>query len=46
MEKFKYGPLLWNHVDDEDDSGNYWWSGMAPVNYAETGIPVDEKGLP
>jgi len=45
VEKFKYGPLLWNHVDDEDDSGNYWWSGLAPVNYDETGIPVDEKGF-
>ena len=45
MEKFKYGPLLWNHVDDEDDSGNYWWSGLAPVNYDEMGIPIDKREL-
>jgi hypothetical protein len=44
-EKFKYGPLVWNHVDDEDDSGNYWWSGLSPVSYDDAGIPVDEKGL-
>ena len=44
-EKFKYGPLIWNHVDDEDDSGNYWWSGLPPVSYDDAGIPVDEKGL-
>ena len=26
MEKFKYGPLVYNTTEDEDDSGNYWWS--------------------
>ena len=45
MEKFKYGPLIWDHVHEEDDSGNYWWSGLPPVNYDNAGIPVDEKGL-
>ena len=44
-EKFKYGPLVWNHVDEEDDSGNYWWPGLAPVKYDKMGIPVDEKNL-
>ena len=44
-EKFKYGPLVWNHVDEEDDSGNYWWPGLVPVKYDEMGIPVDEKNL-
>ena len=44
-EKHKYGPLVWNHIDDDDDSGNYWWTGLAPVKYDEVGIPSDEKGL-
>ena len=44
-EKYKYGPLVWNHIDDDDDSGNYWWTGLAPVMYDEVGIPSDEKGL-
>ena len=44
-EKFKYGPLVWNHVDEEDGSGNYWWPGLAPVKYDEMEIPVDEKNL-
>ena len=44
-EKFRYGPLVWNHVDEEDDSGNYWWPGLVPVKYDEMGIPVDEKNL-
>ena len=45
IEKFKYGPLVWNHVDENDDSGNYWWPGIAPVDYDQMGIPVDAKGL-
>ncbi len=44
-EKFRYGPLVWNHIDDEDDSGNYWWPGLSPVKYDEMGIPSDIKGL-
>ena len=44
-EKFRYGPLVWNHIDDDDDSGNYWWTGLAPVDYDKSGIPVDIKGL-
>ena len=44
-EKFKFGPLIWNHIDDDDDSGNYWWPGLAPVDYDKSGIPVDTKGL-
>lgn len=44
-EKFRYGPLVWNHIDDDDDSGNYWWAGLAPVKYDHMGIPSDEKGL-
>lgn len=45
MEKFKYGPLIWNHTEEEDDSGNYYWSGRPPVGYDEMGIPIDDKGL-
>jgi hypothetical protein len=37
-EKFKYGPLVWNHVDEEHDSGNYWWSGLPPVNYDDAWV--------
>ena len=44
-EKYKYGPLVWNHIDDDDDSGNYWWAGLAPVKYDHMGIPSDIKGL-
>ena len=44
-EKFKYGPLIWNHVDHEDDSGNYWWPGLSPVKYDDMGIPCDLNGL-
>ena len=44
-EKFKYGPLVWNFIDDEDDSGNFWWPGLSPVKYDYMGIPVDEKNL-
>ena len=44
-EKFRYGPLVWNHIDDDDDSGNYWWPGLSPVKYDEMGIPSDIKGL-
>ena len=38
MTKFKYGPLVWNHIEDEDDSGNYWWPGLPPVSYDDTEI--------
>ena len=46
MEKYKYGPLVFNttHPDD-DDSGNFYWSGLVPVGYDEFGIPVDERGF-
>jgi len=46
MEKYKYGPLVYNttHPDD-DDSGNFYWPGLPPVGYDELAIPIDEKGL-
>jgi hypothetical protein len=35
-EKFTYGPLVYNSLNEEsDDSGNYWWAGNAPVAYEE-----------
>jgi len=46
MEKYKYGPLVYNttHPDD-DDSGNFYWPGLPPVGYDKLDIPIDEKGL-
>ena len=45
MEKFKYGPLVYNNIDDEDDSGNFWWPGLPPVKYDSMGIPIDSRGM-
>mgnify|MGYP001171829795 CR=1 FL=1 len=45
MEKFKYGPLIWNCFSEEDESGNYYWNGNPPVGYDDEGIPIDEDGL-
>jgi hypothetical protein len=47
-ERFKYGPLIYDTVDDVEDSdgvGNYWWAGLPPVGYDEMGIPIDSRGL-
>ena len=44
-EKFKYGPLVFNYHDAEDDTGNYWWPGLAPVGYDDARIPIDKLGL-
>jgi len=47
-EKYVYGPLIYNYFGEDDDSGNYWWSGSPPVGYEqESGmwrIPVDKYG--
>ena len=47
-EKFRYGPLVFNHLSEDDDSGNFWWAGNPPVAYEQpTGvyrIPIDEYG--
>ena len=47
-EKFRYGPLVYNCFGEEDDSGNYWWSGSPPVAYEQPSgvyrIPVDAMG--
>jgi len=44
IEKYKYGPLVWNYAEDKDDSGNYWWPGSPPLRYDEMGIPIDLQG--
>ena len=45
-EKYTYGPLVYNHFGDDDDSGNYWWNGKPIVGYEQPEgiwkIPVDE----
>ena len=45
-EKFKYGPLIWNCIGDEEDDeeGNYYWPGNPPVAYDDLGVPVDKDG--
>ena len=47
-EKFRYGPLVYNHFGEDDDSGNFWWAGNPPVAYEEESgpyrIPVDVEG--
>ena len=44
MEQYKYGPLVYNTTDSDDDTGNYYWPGIAPVNYDDVGIPIDNRG--
>ena len=44
MEKYSYGPLIYNTTADEDDSGNFYWNGMPPVGYDDMGIPIDPNG--
>ena len=47
-QKFTYGPLVYNCIGDDDDSGNYWWSGNPPVSYEQHSgiwrIPIDKWG--
>jgi len=45
MEQFKYGPLVYNTTDSDEDSGNYYWPGEPPVGYDSTGLPVDSRGF-
>ena len=44
MEKYKYGPLIYNSTTDVDESGNFYWNGMPPVGYDSMGIPIDPNG--
>jgi len=43
-EKFKYGPLIYNCIGDENEEGNYYWPGHPPVAYDDTGVPIDRDG--
>ena len=47
-EKFTYGPLVYNHFGDDEDTGNYWWNGKPIVGYEQQSgiwkIPVEENG--
>ena len=45
MEKFKYGPLIWNSANEDDESGNYFWNGKPPVDYDREGIPLHDEGM-
>ena len=45
MEQFKYGPLVYNTSESDDDSGNYYWPGEPPVGYDDEKIPVDSRGF-
>jgi hypothetical protein len=43
--KYKYGPLVWNCNNDDDESGNFYWYGDPCVGYDEIGIPIDSRGF-
>ena len=45
MEKYKYGPLIYITAGMDDDEGNFYWNGLPPVKYDESGIPVDINGM-
>jgi hypothetical protein len=42
--KYRYGPIVWNCSSDEDESGNYFWPGLPPCAYDDSGIPIDIHG--
>ena len=44
MEQYKYGPLVYNTSESDNESGNYYWNGLAPVGYDSVGVPLDSKG--
>jgi len=44
MEQCKYGPLLYNTSESDNESGNFYWNGLAPTGYDNMGVPVDSKG--
>ena len=45
MEQYKYGPLIYNTSDSDDDSGNYYWPGKPPIAYDSEGVPSDSDGF-
>jgi len=44
MEKYRYGPLIYNCYGEDDESGNFFWTGLPVVGYDADGIPVDRDG--
>ena len=44
MEQYKYGPLVYNTSETDDESGNYYWNGLPAVAYDKVGIPIDSNG--
>ena len=45
MEQYKYGPLVYNTSESDDETGNFYWNGLAPVGYDDLGIPIDSSGF-
>ena len=45
MEQYKYGPLVYNTSESDDETGNFYWNGLAPVGYDDIGIPIDSSGF-
>lgn len=45
MTIYRYGPLIYNTISDEEWKGNYYWGGFPPVGYDKHGIPIDERGM-
>ena len=47
MERFTYGPLVYNSVDDisSDEEGNFYWNGFPPVGYDNDDVPIDKDGM-
>ena len=44
IEKFKFGPLVYNCINEDNEDGNYYWPGNPPVDYDQWGIPIDTNG--
>jgi len=45
MEKYKFGPLVYVTGAMDESEGNYFWAGLPPVGYDESGVPIDKNGL-
>jgi len=45
MEQYKYGPLVYNTSESDEETGNFYWNGLAPVGYDDLGIPIDSSGF-
>ena len=47
MERFTYGPLVYNTVEDisSAEEGNFYWNGFPPVGYDNDDVPIDKDGM-